>query len=335
MTRPNIGTNVIELSVVIPVYGCEPCLRALNQRLTSALEDLGVTHEIVYVDDRSPDLAWTTLSELAASLPHVRSIRLSRNFGQHAAITAGLARAEGRWVVVMDCDLQDRPEHVAELYAKAREGYDVVFARRKARKDSWFRRLGARTYFWVLGVFSGTKLEGEFGTFSIVSRKMVDAFLDLNDADRHYVFILRWLGFESAVIDVEHCERAEGRSSYTLSKLVQHAFDGLVFQTTRLLRWIVYAGFVIAFLGLALAAFYLYSWAQHRPYPGWTTLVVLLLVLSGFILLSLGVTGLYVGKIFSQVKGRPLYIVDEERTMSVTVNLPEPRSQETLRASSR
>ncbi len=303
---------MVELSVVIPVYGCRPCLVPLNERLASALADLDVTYEIVYVDDRSTDGAWDVLVELTRSHPNVRAVRLSRNFGQHAAISAGLARAHGRWTVVMDCDLQDPPESILPLYAKVQEGFDIVFARRKTRTHHRFRRLAARAYFKALNVFSGTKLEGEYGTLSIVSRRVVDGYLSLKDADRHYLLILRWLGFESASIDVEHGERHEGRSSYTFSKLVQHAFDGLVFQTTKLLRWIVYGGFLVAVLGLGLASFFLFSWAVNDPYPGWTSLAVLLLLLGGFILLSLGVTGLYVGKIFGQVKGRPLYVVDEE-----------------------
>lgn len=303
---------MVEIAVVIPVYGCRSCLVALNERLRAVLFELDVSYEIVYVDDRSPDGAWDVLLDLARSDPHVRAVRLSRNFGQHSAITAGLARSKSHWTVVMDCDLQDPPESIPMLYTKAREGFDIVLARRKRKRHSGARRLAARAYIWALRLFSGTKLEGEFGALSIVSRKVVDAFLELKDADRHYLFILDWLGFEHSSIDVEHAERHEGRSSYTFGKLVTHAFNGLAFQTTKLLRWIVYAGFFVAFAGLSLAAFFIYSWVVHDPYPGWTSLAVLLLLLGGFIIMSLGVTGLYVGKIFSQVKERPLFVVDEE-----------------------
>lgn len=298
--------------MVIPVYGCRPCLAALESRLAATLDELGVEYEIVLVDDRSPDGAWETLVELAADNPRIRALRLSRNFGQHAAITAGLSAARGRWIVVMDCDLQDPPESIPELYAKARQGYDVVFARRKTRRHSRFRRVGARMYFAALSRFSGIHLDGEYGALSIISRKVADAYLRLKDADRHYLFIVRWLGFESASIDVEHGDRYAGKSSYTFSRLVQHAMDGVVFQTTKLLRWIVYAGFLVALIGALLAAFFVYSWAVNDAYPGWTSLAVLLLLLGGFIILSLGVTGLYVGKIFGQVKERPLFIVDED-----------------------
>jgi dolichol-phosphate mannosyltransferase len=326
---------VVELSIVVPVYACRPCLVPLHERLSAVLSRLGVSYEILYVDDRSPDEAWDVLVGLARSDPHVRAVRLSRNFGQHAAITAGLARARGRWSVVMDCDLQDPPESIPQLYAKAQEGFDVVLARRTGRRHSWFRRIAAGGYFWALRAFSGTKLDGEYGALSIISRKVVDAYLEMKDADRHYLFILRWLGFETASIDVEHGERFEGRSSYTFSKLMKHAADGLVFQTTKLLRWIVYAGFVIALLGVALAGFFVYSWAARDPYPGWTSLAVLLLVLGGFILLSLGVTGLYVGRIFRQVKERPLYVVDEERVSEFTPSLQKTGTGEALRTSTR
>jgi dolichol-phosphate mannosyltransferase len=326
---------LVELSVVIPVYGCRSCLTVLNARLASVLADLDVTYEVVYVDDRSPDGAWDVLAELARRDTRVRAIRLSRNFGQHSAITAGLAHARGRWTIVMDCDLQDPPESIPHLYAKAREGFDVVFARRKSRQHAPFRKAGAKAYFWALGVFTGARLDGEYGTFSIISRKVVDAFLALKDADRHYLFILNWLGFESTAIDVEHRERYEGKSAYTWSKLIQHAFDGIVFQTARLLRWIVYAGFVIAFLGVLLAAFFIYSWIANNPYPGWTSLAVLLLLLSGFIIASLGVTGLYVGKIFAQVKGRPLYVIDEDLGVETIVAADRREEEPTARASFR
>jgi dolichol-phosphate mannosyltransferase len=302
----------IDVSVVVPVYGCAGCLAALHARLTAVLAKRVASYELVFVDDRSRDGAWPILLELAASDDRVVALRLSRNFGQHPAITAGIARSRGRTVVVMDCDLQDPPEEVPRLLAVAEQGYDIVFARRAARTDRWARRIGSALYFRALSTFTGAELDGAHGTFSAITRKVADAFLELQDADRHYLFILKWLGFESTSIDVAQGERYAGKSSYSLSRLVAHAVDGLVFQTTKLLRWIIYAGFGVAGLGVLLAAFFVYSWAVNTPYPGWTSLAVLVLILGGFILLSLGVTGLYVGKIFGQVKQRPLFVVDEE-----------------------
>jgi polyisoprenyl-phosphate glycosyltransferase len=302
---------VPELSVVIPVYKCDECLRHLHDRLTVALSSITTDYEIVFVDDRSPDASWRTLTELESHDAHVELVRLSRNFGQHAAITAGLAHARGRWTVVMDCDLQDPPEEIPRLYAKAQEGYDVVFTRRTGRRHSWFRRAASRAYFRLLNLLLGTELDPQFANFSVISEKVRQQFLRMKDRDRHYLMILGWLGFEHATIDFPHAERYAGDSSYSLRMLIQFALDGLFFQTTTVLRWLVYVGFGISLAGAGLAAFYVVNYFVGRPYPGWTSLGVLVLVLSGFIIVSTGVTGLYIGKIFTQVKDRPIYVVDE------------------------
>jgi polyisoprenyl-phosphate glycosyltransferase len=304
-------TAEIEVSVVVPVYGCAGCIEELHRRLTSALGTLRDRYELVLVDDRSPDGSWESLRALAARDPAVRSVRLSRNFGQHAAITAGLAESRGRWAVVMDCDLEEQPEDIPRLYAKAQEGFEIVLARRKIRHHSWLRRRAARLYFRLMNLFLKTNIDGQYGTFSIVSRKVIDSYLSVQDKGRHYLFILHWLGYEQTSIDVEQAPRKNERSSYTFTSLVRHAVDGIFFQTTVLLRWIVYLGFLVALLGLALAAALVLLAILVNPPPGWTSLAVLLLLVGGFIIMSTGVTGLYIGKIFDQVKGRPLYVVDE------------------------
>lgn len=300
---------MVELSVVVPVYGCADCLEALHQRLTSALKNF--SYEIVLVDDCAMDGAWEVIRKLASKDRRVRGIRLSRNFGQHAAITAGLAECRGARAVVMDCDLQDPPEVIAELYRKAREGHDVVLARRKRKRQALFRRAAAALYFRALGALSGRRFDGEFGVFSIVSRAVIDAYLRFQDRDRHYLFILYWLGFDTATIEYEHAERHSGRSSYSLRALLRHAFNGVVFQTTTVLRWIVYLGFAVSAAGGVLAAALVYLAFTRTPPPGWTSLAVLILVIGGFIIMSTGVTGLYIGKIFEQVKARPLYVIDK------------------------
>jgi polyisoprenyl-phosphate glycosyltransferase len=304
------SSGTLQLSVVIPVYGCAACLRPLRDRLQAVLEQLGSTYEIVFVDDRSPDGAWEVLVELCRESGHVRVLRLSRNFGQHAAITAGMAHARGEWVVVMDCDLQDPPEEIPRMLKAATEGFDGVLARRKEKKHSLLRRGAAKAFFALVNSFNSTHLEGEFGSFSMISRKVVDAFLQINDRERHYLFILRWLGFRYCEIEYEHGQRYSGESSYTLRALLRHALSGIFFQTTSLLRWIVYLGFWVSFAGLALAGYFVYQYLAHSIYPGWTSLAVLILLIGGFIITSTGVAALYIGRIFEQVKGRPLYVVD-------------------------
>ena len=301
-----------EISVVIPVYNCAGCLRALHDRLTATLSQLTHDYEIVLVDDRSRDEAWEIMRELARADPHLRVVRLSRNFGQHAAITAGLTRSRGDWIVVMDCDLQEPPEQIARLYAKAQEGYEIVRATREGRRHSAFRRVSATLYRRMLSERENGG-DIEFSTLSIISRKVVDAFLQLRDRDREYQLVLDWLGFSQATISFPHAEReGESPSAYGLRELVGVALDGMFFRTTVLLRWIVLLGFVVALAGFGLGAYAIFSRYVEDTPAGYTSIVVLLVLLSGFILISLGVVGLYVGRIFDQVKGRPLFVVDEQ-----------------------
>ena len=301
-----------EVSVVVPVYGCAGCLVALHDRVAAVLG--AADWELVLVDDCSPDAAWSILEELSENDGRVRAIRLSRNFGQHAAITAGLAEARGDWVVVMDCDLQDPPEEIPRLLAAAGEGYDVVLTKRDFRRQqSWYRRLAGRGYIRARNMLLGQSISSEYSTLSVISRGVVDAFLSLGDHDRHYMMILHWLGFRRTVVPLRRQERYEGRSSYTLGKLIEVAVDGMFFQTTRLLRWIVMFGFLVATCGVILAAVLIVFYFTSHPLPGFTALAVLTLLVGGFIIVSTGVIGLYVGKIFEQVKGRPLYVV-ERRT---------------------
>lgn len=307
MTRPQPN---IELSVVVPVYGCAGCLDELHRRLTASLEEITFDYELVFVDDRSPDDAWSSLTKLRERDARVRAVRLARNFGQHTAITAGLAASRGRWVVVMDCDLQDPPEEIHRLYSAAQEGHDIVFGRRRTRRAPAWRQIGARAYFRLLNTFTGSSLDGSYGTFSILSAQVVAAFLRVRDRDRHYLLILQWLGFDHAVVDYDHADRALGDSSYGLVSLLRHALDGLLFQTTVLLRFIVYLGFLLSATGAALAIYFVAARLTGSTYPGWTSLAVFTLTIGGFMIISTGITGLYVGKVFEQVKERPLYVVD-------------------------
>jgi polyisoprenyl-phosphate glycosyltransferase len=302
----------IELTVVIPVYGCEGCLRALHDRLRAALSRVTESFEIILIDDCSPDGAWETIRELTRKDHSVRGFRLSRNFGQHAAITAGLAQARGRWTVVMDCDLQEPPEEIPRLYERAQEGYDIVYTRRSDSPGSPVRAAAGRTYMRLRRFLLRTGDATNAGTLSILSRKVVDSFLTLRDKDREYLIVLEWLGFEHATIDVERAERYEGRSSYTPGRLLQVAVEGMFFQTTILLRWIVFLGFFVALAGGLLAAYFVYTYFTSTPLPGYTSLAVLMLLLCGFIIVSIGVIGLYVGKVFEQVKGRPLFLIDRQ-----------------------
>jgi len=301
-----------ELAVVIPVYRCTGCLQELHRRLKKELLSITPSHEIIFVDDGDQDGAWILLKQIARQDKRVKAFRLSRNFGQHAAITAGLSKTTARYVAVMDCDLQDPPEFLRNLYRKAKEGFDVILTRRMGKKHSIVRNLAGALYFKILSFFNGEEIDGREGSFSLISRKVVEAYLRLRDRDRHYLFILRWLGFKSALLKYDHAERFEGGSSYNFMALFTHAFNGLFFQTTILLRWIVYLGLAISTVGFLLTLYFLFLYFSRSIQPGWTSLAILLLLIGGFIIASTGITGLYIGKIFEQVKERPLYVIDEE-----------------------
>lgn len=253
-------TDSVELSVVLPVYRCEDCLEALHERLQPVLAGMGVSHEVIYVDDGSPDGAWATIGKIAARDGNVRALQLSRNFGQHAAITAGLTSSRGRWTVVMDADLQEAPEEIPRLYEHAQAGVDIVHTRRRARAQSPLRRVAGRGYFRLMNFLTGEAIGIDHGTMSILSRRVVDAFLQVKDVHREYLALLEWLGFPDMTVEVDHFERFSGRSSYSFASLFRLVRTGMLFQTTRLLRLVTLAGIAVALVGMGLAAYVVYSY---------------------------------------------------------------------------
>ncbi|HUZ28141.1 MAG TPA: glycosyltransferase family 2 protein [Solirubrobacteraceae bacterium] len=301
----------VQLSVVIPVYGCASCLVALHDRLVRSVEQVSDSYELVMVDDRSVDGGWEVLQRIAERDPRVRAFRLSRNFGQHAAITAGLSQARGRWAVVMDCDLQEAPEEIPRLWAAAGEGYEVVRTIRRQRHHPRLKRWASRVYRKLT---LETDVRPDYSTLSLISRQVIEAFLRLRDRDREYMIALDWLGFDATAVEIDHHDRHAGRSGYTFERLIRVALDGMFFRSTVLLKLVVLLGFAVAVAGVGMAIFEVaeYFEGANKTVPGYTTLAVLVLVLAGFIIVSVGVVGLYVGRIFEQVKDRPLYLIDAQ-----------------------
>jgi dolichol-phosphate mannosyltransferase len=330
MTEGAPMEDEVQLSVVVPVFGCAGCLTALHERLSRSVAEVTDRYELVFIDDRSLDDGWSVLQRLAREDAHVRAFRLSRNFGQDAAITAGLAKARGDWAVVMDCDLQEAPEDIPRLWAAAREGYDVVRTVRRGWRHSRFRRWASRSYRRLT---LETDTRPDYSNLSLLSRQVVDAFLRLRDRDREFMIALDWLGFDSTAIEIEHHDRHAGESGYTLERLVRVALDGMFFRSTVLLRLVVMLGFLIALAGIGLAIFEVadYFLEPQKSVPGYTSLAVLLLLLAGFIIVSVGVVGLYVGRIFEQVKDRPLFLIDSEADGATSSWPPEQEITEATR----
>jgi dolichol-phosphate mannosyltransferase len=300
----------LELSVVVPVFRCTDCLRELHHRLTATLDALHHDYEIILVDDDGEDAPWEVIADLATVDSNVLGVALSRNFGQHAAIAAGLSRARGRWIVVMDCDLQEPPETIRALYSKALEGYDIVYTVRDRASVPWVRGALSSAYYRVLNVLSGTSFAGYHGTLSMMSRKVLDLYLRLPERERDHFLILNWLGFKAAEVEYVQVARRSGKSSYTFRSLVRQAVAAVLFQTTTFLRWVVYLGFVIALVGVGFAVYLVAANLSGSTTPGWTSLAVFTLTIGGTIILTNGIIGLYVGRVFDEVKARPLFVID-------------------------
>jgi dolichol-phosphate mannosyltransferase len=301
-----------EISIISPVYCCADCLRALHARLTDTLSGLGKEYEIILVDDASPDRAWIVLRELAAVDARVKGIALSRNFGQHYAIAAGIEHARGRWVVVMDCDLQDRPEEIANLYAKAQQGYDVVFAERETRRDSWLKRTSSRLFVALLNYLSGADYDYRTANFGIYSRDVIDAVRSMGDRSRFFPVMVRWTGFRKTSVPVQHDARGNGGSSYSLRKLLRLALDIMLSYSDKPLRLVATLGIIVSMIALAMTGFSLYRYLRGDvSVAGYTSLIASMWLLAGVMLFCMGIIGLYVGRVFESVKFRPTFIVRE------------------------
>ena len=300
------------ISVVIPVYGCKTCLKELYRRLVTSLEAITPSFEIILVNDACPQNSWEIIREIALKDMRVKGLDLSRNFGQIRAITAGLHHAAGEWIVVMDCDLQDRPEEIHHLYSKAQEGYDVVFSRRTGRKDKFLKRLSSKIFHALYGYFTGGAFDSTISNFSIFRRMVADNYKRMGDQNRAFILFINWMGFKSAVIDVKHSERHSGRSSYTLKKQVRLAFEIITTQSNKPLVMSIKVGCAVTIASFLYGLVVLYRYLiQGISVHGWTSIIMSICFVGGIIIAEVGVLGLYIGYVFDQTKGRPLYIVRE------------------------
>lgn len=297
------------ISIVSPVYKAENIINELVRQLHENLSKITDNYEIILVNDASPDNSWEAILAECSKDQRVKGLNFSRNFGQHYAITAGLAYAKGEWVVVMDCDLQDRPDEIPNLYIKALEGWDIVFARRIKRKDNYLRRALTRIFSDIMDSLSGIKSDN-IANFGIYHSKVINEFNKMKEYTRCFGSLIRYLGFKICIIDVEHGKRFEGNTSYSFNKLLKHAFDIIISNSNKPLRWTVNIGFFISFISFLLA---FYNILARKigiiQVSGYTSTIFSIWFIGGIILFVLGILGLYIGKIFDQVKGRQLFIV--------------------------
>ena len=302
----------VHISVVTPVYGCAESLPELYERLVHTLEKITEKFEIIMVNDASPDNAWEIIQELASKDSRVKGIDLSRNFGQHRAITAGLDYVSGEWVIVMDCDLQDQPEEILKLYAKAKEGYDVVVGKRLVRKDKFLKRMSSILFYKLYNYLTDSKVDSAIGNFGIYSSRVIKSIARLREQNRSFGLFALWAGFHRIEVEINHAPRKKGKSSYTFSKLINLAIDSVVAHSNKPLQLSVKFGFSLSFIAILYSLWLVlkyFIWDYHVE--GWTSLIVSVYFLAGLIIGSVGMVGLYIGKIFDEVKQRPLYIIRE------------------------
>ncbi len=298
------------ISVVIPVYKAADCLPELYGRLKQSLETISHDFELILVEDCGGDRSWELIQEISSRDRRVKGIQFSRNFGQHYGITAGIDHASGDWVVVMDCDLQDRPEEIPRLYQKALEGYEVVLANRGPRSDPPLKRFLSWAFYRLFNYLTDTRHDGSVGNFRIISRKVADSFRSMREQLRFFGGLIDWLGFPTATIDVRHDERFAGRSTYTFMKLWRLAVETIIAYSDKPLRLAVKLGFLLSFLSFLYACDIIYrALTENIPVLGWSSLIVSFYFLGGIIIAILGMIGVYLGRTFDETKKRPLYVV--------------------------
>lgn len=301
------------ISIVSPVYRAEKILPTLVAEIDAVMAKIGEDYEIILVDDRSPDHSWEVMKSLTSTNRNLKTYRLSRNFGQHATIMAGLSKAAGDWIVVMDCDMQDQPKEIARLYEKAKEGYDVVQARRIFRKDSFSKKLSSKIFYKTFNYLAGVEINQEIANFGIYHKKVIASVLSVKDQIKFFPLFVNWVGYEVATVTVEHASRTEGESSYSFSKLLSLAFNVIVSFSDKPLKIFVIFGLILSLMSILVGAFFSVLFFMGKIVePGFTSLILSIWFLSGAIISCIGIVGIYLAKTFNQTKGRPVFIIDDE-----------------------
>jgi polyisoprenyl-phosphate glycosyltransferase len=301
------------ISVVVPAYNEELVINETHKRLNDALSSIAADYEIIYVNDGSRDKTIEILKEIGAKDSHVRILNFSRNFGHQVAVTAGIQHATGDAVVLIDADLQDPPELIKEFVRKWQEGYDVVYAIRKSRAgETWFKKITAAIYYRTLRKLIDIEIPLDTGDFRLMSRKVVDSLNAMPERHRFIRGLVSWVGFKQIGVEYERQERFAGETKYPLKKMIKFALDGITafsYKPLQLASWLgVYAA-LIGFVGiLAIIAL---KFLTQVTVQGWSSLMVVVLFIGGVQLGILGIMGEYLGRIYDEVRGRPLYLLQE------------------------
>ena len=302
----------MKLSIVSPVYRGEKMLEELVKRIHAAVSPLTSDYEIVLVNDCSPDNSWEKIAEICTDDKRVKGINLSRNFGQPYAITAGLTYAKGDYIAVIDCDLQNKPEDLPAMYGKALEGFDVVSARRVVRDDTFLKRMSSAIFHKVYDFLSGFETDKAIAEFGIYSQKIAKVYCSIPEYSRSFVELIHTLGFKKTTVDVLHDHRLEGESSYNLARLLKLSYNSIISNSNRPLYLSVTLGLIMSGLSFLMAIYNIFAkFYGLNEVVGYTSTIFSIWFVGGLLLFMMGILGLYIGKIFDQVKGRPVFIVSD------------------------
>jgi polyisoprenyl-phosphate glycosyltransferase len=302
-----------EIAVVVPVYMGKAMLRELCDRLVATLEQITDQFSIILVDDSSPDNSWPVILEIGRKDPRIRGLLLSRNFGQHYAITAGLDQARARWYIVMDCDLQDAPEDIPLLYAQVRQGFDIVVGTRRKEGHGLVKRQTSRLFYQTFNFLAGIDLDWGIGNYRIFSDRVAVGFRQMREQMRFFPASLSYMGFNVGTVVLPHHPRQEGRSSYTPYKLIALAANTILAHSQMPLKIVAGFGLCLSLLAMALAGLVAARAAIWGvSVTGWASLIVAIFAIGGVQIFITGIVGIYVGKSFEEAKKRPLYFIKDD-----------------------
>jgi len=306
------------LSIVSPVYRAEAIVPRLVEKIKEAASRVTERFEIVLVEDGSPDNSWAAMELESDKDARVIAIKLTRNFGQQCAITAGLTFATGECMVVLDCDLQDDPAFIPELYAGFKEGYEVVLTRKNTREYGFVRNAITHGFYLLLRVSGDlSNVDPHINSYCLISRRVAQEYLTLEDYHRDFLMLIQWMGFKQTVIPVEHASRYSGESSYSWAKLFRHAVATITAHSKAFLKFSIALGFLYVAAAFATSTYLVISYFLHGYRAGWASTMVMILASTGIMLLAIGTAGIYIGNIFDQVRRRPLFLVQEKRNIEM------------------
>lgn len=306
----------VELSVIIPIYNEETNIHSLYDRLKKVITGLNVSHQFLFVNDGSRDRSFELIKELSQKDSSVKFINFSRNFGHQVAVTAGLDHANGNTVVIIDADLQDPPELISDMYQKHKEGFEVVYAKRKARTgESFMKRITAKMFYRILARITSVEIPVDTGDFRLIDRKIVDVLKQMPEQQKYLRGQIPWIGFNQTFVEYVREERKGGKTGYTYRKMFRFAIDGITAFSTAPIKFATAMGFIVSFISFLMILYTLYSRFISKNYvPGWTSIMLAVLFIGGVQLICIGIIGEYISRMSANVRNRPLYVVKESNT---------------------